>query len=78
MTTPLEIRMRQERLYTIHTAQEVADGKRQVNEADLMNLDRYARWHFGARDFQQMVDENLEMVPKHPWEELVGAPQEGA
>lgn len=75
MTAPLDIRLRQERLYTIHTAQEVADGKRQVNESELMSLDRYARWHFGARNFQQLVDENLEMCA-HPWEKLVGAPKE--
>lgn len=64
MPTPLEMRMRQELLYTIHAAQEVADGKWQVGDQDLTNLDRYARWHFKARDFQQLVEEDLDMVPE--------------
>lgn len=57
MTTPFEIRMRQESPYTAHADQEVAEGKRQVSARDLLNLDCYARWHFEARDFQQIVPE---------------------
>lgn len=63
MTTPLEIRLRQERLYTILTAQEVADGKRQVSAIEKRDLDRYARWHFRLPGFDYMVQECLEMSP---------------
>lgn len=58
--TSLEIRDLQERRYTIITAQEVAEGKRQPSDVELAQLDRYARWHFNST-FTKMVQECLEM-----------------
>lgn len=61
--SPLEMRLRQELLYTMHVAEAVVAGKRTLSADELRSLDRYARWHFGVRDFRQLVEENLEMLP---------------
>lgn len=58
--TPLAIRRRQERLYTMYAAQEVADRIRSLTREESLQLDRYARWHFGFT-FATMVKQCEEM-----------------
>lgn len=63
-TTPIAVRLLQERRYTVLLAQDVAEGKKHPTPDEAMQLDRYARWHFNTT-FEKMVQECLEMNDAH-------------
>jgi len=60
--TPLEIRQRQEKLYTLHLAERVAKGEILLSPAEKATLNRYARWHMETT-FEALVAErrNVEL-----------------
>lgn len=65
--TPIGIRCRQERRYTVYSAQEVADLRKFPSQEELLQLNRYARWHFGLT-FDKMVRQCQEMQNVEPAE----------